>query len=82
MCEQSHTVFVNDTVNQDFIELVKRDSPHLKHSNIRAVWCGGQVAATRHRVVRRLHIQLASQDTFIIEPLPTHTVQRGRVSFK
>lgn len=56
------------------------DSPHLKHGDIRAVWCGGQVAATGHRLVGRLHIQLAPQDAFVIEFLPTHIVQRGRVS--
>lgn len=39
---------------------------HLKHGNVGAVRGGGQVAAPRHRVVRRLHIQLAFQDAFII----------------
>ncbi len=65
---------------KEFTECVMADSAHLEHSNIRAVWCGGQVAATRHRVVRRLHIQLASQDTFVIELLLAHRVQRTQVS--
>lgn len=59
-------------------DCVMTDSPHLKHSNIRAVWCGGQVAATGHRMLRGLHIQLAFHDAFVIELLLTHTVQRER----
>lgn len=39
---------------------------HLEHGDVGAVRGGGQVAAPRHRVVRRLHIQLAFQDAFII----------------
>lgn len=65
-------------LKQEFIECVKINSPHLKHSNIRTVWCGGQVAAARHWMVRRLHVQLASQDTFVIELLLTHTVQKRK----
>lgn len=42
---------------------------HLIHSHVGAVGRGGQVAAPRHRVVRRLHVQLAPQDAFIIQLL-------------
>lgn len=63
----------------EFIECVMADSPHLKHGNVGSFWRGGQVAATRHRVLRGLHIQLASQDTFVIDLLLTHTVQREQV---
>lgn len=48
-----------------------RVETHLKHSHVGAVRGGGQVAAPRHRVVRRLHVQLAPQDAFIIELLLT-----------
>lgn len=75
----------DDVPIRDFLSM-SRESPHLKHSNIRAVWCGGQVTTTGHRVVRRLHIQLAPQDTLIIELLQSHTHahtdQRGQVNFK
>lgn len=60
--------------------VVSRDSPHLKHRNIGAVWSWGQVASPRHWVVRRLHIKLASQYTFIIQLLLTNTDQREWIS--
>lgn len=57
-------------------EHVKKESAHLEHSNVGVVWRRGQVAAAGHWVVGRLHIQLASQDAFIIELLLTHSLKR------
>ncbi len=53
-------------MKQEFIECVTTGLPHLEHSHIGAVWGGGQVAAAGHRVVRRLNVQLASQDAFVV----------------
>lgn len=48
-------------------------SSHLIHGNIGAVRCGRHVAATGHRVLRCLKINLAFQDTFVIDLLLTQT---------
>lgn len=55
---------------------------HLKNSHVGAVRCGGQVAATRHRVVRRLQIQLASQDTLVVQLLLTNASTKRRVQLR
>lgn len=46
---------------------------HLKHSHVGVVGAGGHVAATGHGVMRRLHVQLTSQDALVRDLLLTNT---------